>query len=529
MNISETVLLTVKALESFETHLFDQRGVPIGPSSIAKDVNVENSERLNLTLEIQNTGNAPLDLNIRVSPELTTWTLQVHHDGLTESREVGVNLQPGQQSSIKIEVLVSPVAERNDENHLSIKTSQSPSNFIINQTTMVVRDELSLSITNDNGNQLDVNVNGDFSYTTLKIENTGNSPISIAWSNSIAPDGWEIGFTNPPTYLEPRKEVNLEIGIKPPVNQPAIENAFEIGIYATIDNSYDTLQISQNYIVRVLESSECQITYDESTKPLLGVKRQGSSSQDVVITNVGNVPLSAELGIETDANDWNLDLSSTSTSGLGPGESESITISVTSKESTEAGKETLLFSCGNSTVSLDMSVANTKSQGGLFGVLPPAVAYSIIGAVLLIVIVIGYRVKRSAPKDYSGEELVSPDAHIIPDDGQRMRDVMDSVVGKESLASGSVSAEEIAQALATSIPSLPPAPAPALTPHGRPPSAVPAGSPPSVVPAGRPPAPVSQPQQAQGPPLPPGGLPPGWTMEQWQYYGHQWLSQQGQQ
>ena len=176
-----------------------------------------------------------------------------------------------------------------------------------------------------------------------------------------------------------------------------------------------------------------------------------------------------------------------------------------------------------------MSVANTKSQGGLFGVLPPAVAYSIIGAVLLIVIIIGYRVKRSAPKDYSGEELVSPDAHIIPDDGQRMRDFMDSVVGKESLASGSVSAEEIAQALATSIPSLPPAPAPAMTPQGRPPSAVPAGSPPSVVPAGRPPAPVSQPQPAQGPPLPPGGLPPGWTMEQWQYYGHQWLSQQGQQ
>ena len=26
-----------------------------------------------------------------------------------------------------------------------------------------------------------------------------------------------------------------------------------------------------------------------------------------------------------------------------------------------------------------------------------------------------------------------------------------------------------------------------------------------------------------GPPLPPGGLPAGWTMEQWQYYGQQYL------
>ena len=99
--------------------------------------------------------------------------------------------------------------------------------------------------------------------------------------------------------------------------------------------------------------------------------------------------------------------------------------------------------------------------------------------------------RRSAPRDLSGEELVAPDAHSIPDDGARMRAVMDSVVGEESLASGGVSAEEIADALAKSIPSLPPPPAPAMVPQGRPPSAVPAGRPPVVIPQGRPPAPTS--------------------------------------
>ena len=113
-----------------------------------------------------------------------------------------------------------------------------------------------------------------------------------------------------------------------------------------------------------------------------------------------------------------------------------------------------------------------------------------------------------------------------------MQNVMDSVVGQESLAGGSVTAEEIAQALATSMPSLPPAP-PAV-PMGRPPSKVPLGRPPAPVPMGRPPAttppPVAPPVvQNQGPPLPPGGLPPGWTMQQWQYYGNLWLAQQGQQ
>jgi len=31
---------------------------------------------------------------------------------------------------------------------------------------------------------------------------------------------------------------------------------------------------------------------------------------------------------------------------------------------------------------------------------------------------------------------------------------------------------------------------------------------------------------ASAPPLPSDGLPPGWTVEQWQHYGHQWLAQQ---
>ena len=27
------------------------------------------------------------------------------------------------------------------------------------------------------------------------------------------------------------------------------------------------------------------------------------------------------------------------------------------------------------------------------------------------------------------------------------------------------------------------------------------------------------------PPIPPEGIPPGWTMEQWIHYGHQWLKE----
>ena len=36
------------------------------------------------------------------------------------------------------------------------------------------------------------------------------------------------------------------------------------------------------------------------------------------------------------------------------------------------------------------------------------------------------------------------------------------------------------------------------------------------------PAPAVAQVPAGAPPLPPGGLPAGWTMEQWAYYGHQY-------
>ena len=63
-----------------------------------------------------------------------------------------------------------------------------------------------------------------------------------------------------------------------------------------------------------------------------------------------------------------------------------------------------------------------------------------------------------------------------------------------------------------------------------------AGAPsPEPIPAGAPPtAPAKAPQPASAPvddgmpPLPAGGLPNGWTMEQWKHYGQQWLEQNGQ-
>ena len=58
------------------------------------------------------------------------------------------------------------------------------------------------------------------------------------------------------------------------------------------------------------------------------------------------------------------------------------------------------------------------------------------------------------------------------------------------------------------------------------PEPIPAEAPPA---APAPSAPMEAPPADDGmPPLPEGGLPSGWTMEQWKHYGQQWLEQNGQ-
>jgi len=60
------------------------------------------------------------------------------------------------------------------------------------------------------------------------------------------------------------------------------------------------------------------------------------------------------------------------------------------------------------------------------------------------------------------------------------------------------------------------------------PASMPTPAPAPVAPAPAAPAPAPAVPEGDMPPLPAGGLPMGWTMEQWRHYGQQWLEQNGQ-
>ena len=155
--------------------------------------------------------------------------------------------------------------------------------------------------------------------------------------------------------------------------------------------------------------------------------------------------------------------------------------------------------------------------------------------------------KRSGELDNDDPGLVAPNAHERPDtDGERREKALDLGTSIDDLTSGEVSDKEIAEAIMQSmdLPVVPAAVPQGLPPTGMPPKAsVPKGLPPlgmppqPVVPAAPAPlptpvpaplpTPVPAPAVQQGPPLPPSGLPAGWTMEQWRHYGHEWLRRQG--
>ncbi|DAC53827.1 MAG TPA: hypothetical protein D7I11_05880, partial [Candidatus Poseidoniales archaeon] len=170
--------------------------------------------------------------------------------------------------------------------------------------------------------------------------------------------------------------------------------------------------------------------------------------------------------------------------------------------------------------------------------------------------VLARRMKASGELVDDGASLVAPNTHANPDMlGERRDQALDLGTAVDELTSGEVSDDEIAQAIMQSmdLPAVPAAVPKGLPPSGMPPKvglasrALPAGMPPAGMPPtpskalptlplptpnrtpAAPPAPLPSPTPppAQGPPLPPGGLPAGWTMEQWRHYGHEWLKRQG--
>ena len=568
MNFTETVSISVLALESFEVHLKDDGG-RVGPSHLASAISVDSGQQVHMNLSVVNTGNTEIELDVSVLPNNPQWAVQLSYDGLIDTRKISLDIAAGQTSEVHFIFGVPLTAEEGEENSFTIRTERSLSNFKQNITHLIVRDELGILLTPPAGEHIDSIIASTFSYGEFTVKNTGNTNLVLNWTHGLAPDGWKVGFANPTVYLEPREQKIVRFGVVPPAQTPSTASAFEILIKVNATNADRFVEASSMVSIGVLDSVYGNLSQTSiGDRVLLGISREEGRSETIVLRNDGNVPLTAHLDYfllsktGQTRSDWDIKVEPTSVTNLGVGESVEVKLTLIPKENVDraAAKLTLNLSQENALITslqFDVSVATASGSGGLFNILPPAVSIGLVVFLLVGSIVLARRMKSSGELVDDGSDLVSPDAHVHPDTlGLRRGEALDLGTAVDELTSGEVSADEIARAIMqsmdiplTKVPTpkgAPPSGMPAkvalpkaLPPEGLPPAGLPPiGLPPAgLPPKGMPSAPVkslpplpttpTQPTVAQGPPLPPGGLPPGWTMEQWQHYGAEWLRRQG--
>ncbi|MCH1481580.1 MAG: hypothetical protein L7T81_05015, partial [Candidatus Poseidoniaceae archaeon] len=304
--------------------------------------------------------------------------------------------------------------------------------------------------------------------------------------------------------------------------------------------------------VSVIDSTFGNMTLDgEVLQPLLGVPKGSSQSSEVILRNDGNTPISGTLTIVilddegVSVSGWSPNINPNSISMLNPGEFESLEITLNPSEDVSRGPYQVVVNLSNSegiisAISLQTSSSPADGNSGLFNIVPWYISVVILVSLAIVLVVVSRRMKSSGSFNDDGTELIAANAHTTPGDvGGRRDKVLDIGMASDDMTSGEVSQDEIAAALAQSIGSqfsqpITPVPSAAVPPLGMPP----AGMPPiNQLPQGMPPVlpqksipsippPPITPQQANQPsipPLPATGLPPGWTIEQWNAYGHMWI------
>jgi len=349
---------------------------------------------------------------------------------------------------------------------------------------------------------------GDFARTmTFEVRNDGNLDDSFTMSMDV-PEGMVATFTNlvdqdktPVIPSGASYNVSVEFSFIPGTSgnrdlDVIATSQFDSSVSASGGSSY--LVGSQNEWVKILPSQQVTIdTWEDEVELVVEVRNQYSTAQSI----------SMEIS-EGESNNWLQSRISASDKNFVLGIEEVrevvITFEVTETTLMNLQNETFMTEitlwarsdtvsdAAQSTIQIQLRktiVESDDSAESSFDV-TGALTWAGFIVVMIVGIVILVRILKN-----TGEE--EDDYAGWGDDGYQ-----DSI-------SATYGAVKAAPTIPTSAPT--------------------AVSVPSVAPPATPaPAPV-QPQAPAGPPLPDSGLPQGWSMDQWNAYGHQWLEQYGNQ
>ena len=546
LNHVEVVDIAVAELRSFRSDLYGPNGA-IGPGALAAPVSANTGEVVYYNHTISNEGNTEMDFTVALERGNPAWAAQMTYSDQSSSSNIALTLPAGQSADVQIMLLIPETAREGNSNTYTLRVEHNAQYFTLNTTSLVVSDNLDVELMQVDEGVVSTPIGENFTFVDFTVSNTGNADLDLEWNVGIMPDGWTVNFANPPLSIDVLSQANVILAVRPP-NQTDASFGFDLPVYVNGTNNGRFVTTELTIRIEVPQSDFAAFSTDTSSAPLLFIPRDGSAKQTFVIVNEGNTPLSGTLQVSVQDSDGavlsdrSASVSPSTVSGLAVGESKELVVEVQPDADAEDGRFKLMLTFTSDsgvvmTFSADTSVSAQQSSGGLLN-MSPYIAYPLLAAVAILVIVGARRLKSSAALPDSETDIVLPNIHTNPDHlGTRRDEVLDISHSVNDLASGEVSQDEIAAALAQSMDlQLPTAPAPVgLPPAGLPPAGLPpAGVPPKglppagLPPLGQPPAPLKDiPPLPSGPPLPPGGLPSGWTMEQWNHYGEQYLQRMG--
>ena len=541
LNHVEIVDIAVAELRSFQSDLYGPSGA-IGPGALAEPVYANTGEIVYFNHTISNNGNIDMGFTVTLERGNPTWAAEMTYEEQSSTTNLALNLAPGQSADVLLALLVPETAREGNSNTYTLRVEHSAQFFTLNTTSLIVSDNLDVELIHSDGGVVSTPIGDNFTFVNLVVSNTGNAALDLVWSYGLAPDGWTVNYANPPSFVEVLSQSNVVLALRPP-NQTSALTSFDLPLYVNASNNGRYVTTELTIQVQVPTSDYAGISTDESVAPLLFIDRGDSAKQSFTLVNEGNQLLSGTLSAEIRnfdgvvLSDRSAKLSPSNIADLPVGQSIEIIGEVKPDSDAEDGRYqfVIIFTADSGVIvefSADTSVSAQKSSGGLLS-MSPFIAYPLLAAVFVAMVIGARRLKSSASIKDTGTDLVSPDAHTNPDHlGVRRDEALDISHSVNDLASGEVSQDEIAAALAQSMDMpLPKATPPAgLPPAGLPPAGLPpAGLPPAGLPPKKIPPVAANvtPPLPSGPPLPPGGLPDGWTMDQWIHYGEQYLQRMG--
>ena len=486
----------------FSTEIFSDIGESLGPLGLAEDRSVLNGDLVTTNLVITNEGNVLSQFTVKVQ---NSWQTQLIYEGNEfVNQDIDLDISAGDSITVIINTIVPLSSNMGDSNTIFVRTTLQDSETLINGTKLVLEEFASLDI--ESAGIIEVAL-GQPSVAAINLHNIGNVPLDVSLTMGSLPSDWSGGFLSGNSFdMDMNREAYISVGLVLPGALPAGELSQKLSVIIEFTTPggevyFQTVELTVEVVPSIWIILDSDIMFIEQ------ISTGQTAIFEVNVTNKGNVVADANV-IISQLNDWNVVLNEPLLDDILPGESKLLEVSVKPKKSSNYGLSTIELSANatnlvsedieitNSTLTLQMSKERSTNSGGMSGVIESIGLPSWTLALLFLISLVGISILGIQMRSKS-QKLMSPEEELIPkgsallsgSSAERRNAALDTSLGSGDTMTGGVSEDEIRAALASSTPSKL-----IISPKG-------------------------------SAPLPLTGLPDGWTMEQWQSYGHLWWEQ----